>query len=351
MRGLTHRAVRTAALSFVLFVVLPKTGWPCSTAGCPLVTQNPDGSKSKGSWSFDLSFRGMTQDQLTGSRGDEPVATSALIDFENKRLLPGHHQDAVMKHRLFETNVSYGLTDRITLFAALPIMNVRRHDQRDLVQNVGIPHTLHEVPAGSLSSIALANVPTGHEQKGIGDLQVGAGILLSGGSKRSVFMRVSVKAPTGSITKADVYGFIDRPDLQPGSGSWDGVVSLQAQQRWRESNWSIFGGAYGRLNGESERTYKFGNEASFAVGLTSGVARRVRPSLQVGYRITAADRFISKTVPSTGMRAWTLTPGARVRMGGQGSLYVYAKLPIATSVNGTQLAPRIDILAGVSRSF
>jgi hypothetical protein len=51
------------------------------------------------------------------------------------------------------------------------------------------------------------------------------------------------------------------------------------------------------------------------------------------------------------MRSWTFTPGVRVRAAAGTALYAFAKLPVATSVNGVQLAPRIDVLAGVSRSF
>lgn len=356
MKRLTRgrSAVPPAATILGAFVVALAPGLlspaeACSTAGCPLVTQNPDGSKPKGSFTLDLSFRAMTQDTLLGVRAGEARATGALIDFENGRLLPGHHQDAVMRHRLAEATLSYGLATRVTVFATLPFWNARRHDQRDLVQNFGVPHTLHEAPAAD--DVSLASSPTRHEQTGLGDLQVGAGVLLAGGPKRSVFARVSVKAPTGSHTKPDPYGFVDRPDLQPGSGSWDGIASVTAQRRWKDSTWSIFGGAYGRLNGTSDGDYRFGHEASLALGLTSGRVGRIRPSIQVGYRVTSSDRFLGREVPSTGMRSWTLTPGVRVRANSGTALYAFAKLPIATSVNGTQLAPRIDVLAGVSRSF
>jgi hypothetical protein len=341
-------ALFVSTLVFGVFVG-GRPAFGCSSAGCPLVTQNPDGAKSKGSWTFDLSFRGMTQDQLIGGDPLAATATSALIDFENRRLLPGHHQDAVMRHRLFETSLTYGLTERLSLFVTVPLMNLRRHDQRDLQENFGLPHTVHgDAPAVGAT---LAPTATTHKQKGMGDAQFGFGYLAAGGSERSVFLRASLKAPTGSVTREDTYGFIDRPDLQPGSGSWDGTFSVQGQQRWRASEWSLFAGAYGRLNGQSERGYRFGHEMSLALGITRGRVTRVRPSLQVGYRVTFADRFLNRTVPSTGARAWTLTPGARIRAGAKASLYVYAKVPIATSVNGTQLGPQLDVLAGISRSF
>ncbi len=77
----------------------------------------------------------------------------------------------------------------------------------------------------------------------------------------------------------------------------------------------------------------------------------MRLSAQVGYRASGRDSFVGRPVPSTGLRAWTLTPGVRLRLGPGVSAYVYVKTPVATSVNDAQLRPRVDILAGLSRSF
>ena len=67
--------------------------------------------------------------------------------------------------------------------------------------------------------------------------------------------------------------------------------------------------------------------------------------------MSARDSFISNAVPATGLRSWTLTPGARVRLSPGVGAYIFAKIPIATRVNDAQLKPRVDILAGFSQTF
>lgn len=252
-----------------------------------------------------------------------------------------------MRHRLLETRVAYGVADRVTVFATVPLWNDRSHGQRDFERNLGVPPTQHVALTGPQ---ALAAAATPHEQRGIGDLQIGAGFLIASGASRSLFLQTSLKAPTGSTGRRDSYGSVDRPDLQPGSGSWDGSMSLVGQHRMGKGDWSLFGGVYARLNGESGRKYRFGHEASVSLGVTSGRVGRLRPSFQIGYRATGIDHYIGRVVPSTGMRSWTVTPGLRLRAGA-GAAYLYTKIPLATSVTGAQLGPRVDVLAGVSRTF
>ena len=88
-----------------------------------------------------------------------------------------------------------------------------------------------------------------------------------------------------------------------------------------------------------------------AAGITQATPGRLRLSAQVGFRAIARDSFVSKPVPATGLSAWTLTPGARLRLGAGLGAYFFAKLPVATHVNEAQLRPRVDVLAGLSRAF
>jgi hypothetical protein len=293
----------------------------------------------------------MRQDGLTGVDAADSRPIAPLIDFERQLVLTGHHSDSSMRHSLLQADLGFGLTSRITLSVSIPLLTDRLHEQFDLKSNLGISHNLHGPSEEVFDSTYLSSTPTPHGAKGIGDLQVGGAISAFVTSRHSLVLRLGVKAPTGDYKLRDSFGSVDRPDLQPGSGSWDVVGAGQYQRRIGESEWSFFSGAWGRINGTNDIHYRFGNEISTAAGITQATPGRLRFSAQLGFRANARDEFISKPVPATGLSAWTLTPGLRVHLGPGLGAYVFAKLPIATRVNDAQLQPRIDILAGFSRTF
>jgi hypothetical protein len=95
----------------------------CDTGSCPLLTQSQDGVRTRGSFGIDVSFRTMRNGRYVGRAG----AASPLVDFENGRLVGGHHQDASMEHELLQVDLSYGLSPRLTLTGAVPLLNRRSH--------------------------------------------------------------------------------------------------------------------------------------------------------------------------------------------------------------------------------
>ena len=74
-------------------------------------------------------------------------------------------------------------------------------------------------------------------------------------------------------------------------------------------------------------------------------------SLQVNWRHTGRDRFLSQVVPSTGVTFLDLTPGVRLETSAGTSLYGFVQVPVRQDVNEAQLAPRTALLLGVSKSY
>lgn len=161
----------------------------------------------------------------------------------------------------------------------------------------------------------------------------------------------SIKAPSGDYRIRDAFGAIERPDLQPGSGSWDLTGAVQYQHRLGGSEWSIFLGGWGGLNGTNDLNYSFGDQISLTAGITRATPGRLRLSMQAGFLAIAKDRFLRAPVTATGLRSWTVTPGGRLRLGPGLSAYLFAKVPVVTRVHEAQLRPKVDILAGFSRTF
>ena len=115
------RAVGSAALAVLVGLARPALACSRDTGSCPMLTQSQDSVRTRGSFGVDVAFRTMSHDRYVGRSG----ATSALVDFENGRVIGGHHRDASMSHELLQLDVSYGLSQKLTLFSSLPILNRR----------------------------------------------------------------------------------------------------------------------------------------------------------------------------------------------------------------------------------
>jgi hypothetical protein len=341
-----------AALGFVLAAgvgAMPEAH-ACTTASCPLVTQSQDALRAKGVFAVDVSFRYMSDSRLQRGRGADEAALAPYVSFEAGTVYPGHHRDQSMEHRLLQVDLSYGLTSRLSLFGSLPLVNDREHSQFELVAPGAVfeGHASHgPVPAGAVVS----PFTTRHARSGVGDVQLGAGYAVLGSAREALAARALVELPTGAYRLRDAQGFIDRPELQPGSGSTDLLLGLHYQRSVSSSGAALFGAASLRRNGTNGLGYRFGRELSIGTGITQGPARRGRLSLQLTLRHTERDRFQAGGVPSTGATTLSLAPGVRLRTPGRSVLYAYAKLPVAQRVNEAQLTPRVDVVVGLSRSF
>jgi hypothetical protein len=323
----------------------------CSTAGCPLVTQSQDGIRARGSFNLDLSFRYMNQDRYLRAEDARGELFAPYVDFEGRRILEGHHRDKGMRHQLLQVEGSYGVTDALTVFGSLPLLNEREHEQNELLlpgTTTLIGHDVHgPVPEGAVVS----GFTTEHGAGGIGDVQLGAGYALLRGADQSLAARLTIELPTGEHERRDAAGRIERPDLQPGSGSTDLLLSLQHQRSLSLGGAAWFTAAAFRRNGGNSLDYRFGDEVSLSSGVTGAFTRSLRWSLQLAARRTARDSFLGVRVPATGATTLNLVPGLRFRAPGGVALYAYAKLPVHQSVNESQLAPRLDVITGLVKGF
>jgi hypothetical protein len=319
----------------------------CDAGSCPLLTQGQDSVRTRGSFGLDVSFRSMSADRYVGRDG----AASPLVDFENERLVGNHERDASMSHDLLQLDLSYGLTSRLTLVGALPLMNRRSHAHYDF-RPVDAPEgeVYHEhgpvPPTWVLGTEAVL-----HNENGFGDIQLGATYAALWSARQSLVARAVVELPTGSYQDLDVFGYIDRPDVQSGSGSTDFVGSLQYQCAVGSSGFGLVAAGMYRTNGESPLGYQFGDDVSFGIGLTRSTTSRFRWSAQFAWRFVEKDQFQGQTVPATGITTLSVVPGVRVRVTPRSVLYSYVKIPITTSTGGAPLATTLDLAVGVGTRF
>jgi len=333
--NLRRRGRTIALLAAAAAAAASPAGATCGSANCFLVTGTEEGVSTRGVLSVDLSYRYVPLDRkLSGSRSTDEVLTPG-IDFENRVIEPDHHREIETLNELAEIDLSYGLTGRLTLTAALPFMNRKYHEHFD---DVGTPAEAFRNTDGTT---------------GFGDVRIGLRDALLVRHRDLLVGSLAVKTPTGAYRLLDSTGNIGEPTLMPGTGSTDLLASVfYSHQIGAAGAWQAFASGGYRFNGENPLDYRVGDETLLSGGVERRAGPRLSWSIQANARRTERDRYRGQRVDSTGATFVNLTPGFRVRTAeGSAAFYLYAPVPIHEHVNEEQLAPRAGLMLGVSKSF
>jgi hypothetical protein len=315
------RAARLA-LAVLLPLVLAPAAHPCDSTACLLQTRGSNGVPQRGRWQLDLSFR--YTDQSVGMEGRHAVeeVRRPWIDFERQHVWPGFHQERQGLERFYQLDVVYGVGWQSAVQVSVPLYSRRRYS---------IVH-------GSAAFSYLTDGP--------GDAVVGWRRAL--GSK--VVAGLALKLPSGRSDVQDPFGvFIVDPMIQPGTGSWDVVGSVQYGYRLAGFDGTL-SGSYQRASTNS-RSYRFGADLVAGASLRRKVAGPVSASLQLKGVHKDRSAFLGETVPSTGGEIVYLNPGVQVSLPRRGSAYAFLQHPLYRHVNEQQLTPRFSLLLGLSKGF
>ena len=316
-----------------VLMIAPSARATCGSANCFLVTGTQEGVSASGILTVDLSYRFISQSRkLSGTKEVGEVLTPK-VDFENGVLLPDHHREIRTQNTLVQVDLSFGVTPRLTLAGSLPIINQRDHEHWD---DVGDPTEHFTREDGS---------------SGFGDVRLGARYALIVKTKDLLTGALAIKLPTGAYTLHDSEGGINEPTIQPGTGTTDVILSAHYAHQIVPARLEWFLSAAWRDGRRNDLEYEFGDESLLNAGLWHKAGERVTWSLQLNWRRTGRDRFLSQDVPSTGATFLDLTPGLRLETTTGTSLYGFVQIPVRQDVNEVQLAPRTALLLGVSKSF
>src|SRR6185503_10353504 len=109
----------------------------CGSTGCFLVTSGQDSVREDGRVRLDFSFRYVDQDRkLSGSEETDEVLVPK-VSFEEGVLEPDHHREIATRGTTVQADLSYGITDRVTLLASLPLYVRKDHEHFDEVGTPG----------------------------------------------------------------------------------------------------------------------------------------------------------------------------------------------------------------------
>jgi hypothetical protein len=347
-------ACLTAAL-----LALARPAAACDSSSCAILTRGGLGTLAKGAFAVDVSFRYTDEGKgLAGSSSTEEVVLPR-IDFDGQRLLPGFHREIDGSNNALQADVSYGVTSRLSAFASLPLFTRKSYlhthvpaahaptEPTDPV-DPGDPHGHGPAPAG-------VPAPVQYASDGFGDTQVGARYALWGGASQRLSAGFAVKLPTGDSRLANTLdGGLHDPTLQPGTGSFDSILSALYARGGAPVQWAA--SASHQLTSGNDLGYRFGDETILGLGLTRTLRAvysraSVGASVQVKAHFRGRSTYLGAPVPSTGSRMVILSPGLRVTTPGGLGFYAYLQVPLYRHVNDAQLAMRSSLLTGVSKGF
>jgi len=333
-----HRPrIRAAAGAVVALVFLfshpPSAHASCGSSSCFLVTRSDQGVEQDGAFRVDLSFRYVDQSRKLEGSDDTDEVLVPKIDFENRAIEPDHHREVRTQNTQVQVDLAYGLTPRVSLVGSLPLYVDKNHEHFD---DAGTPEEEFSNADGT---------------SGFGDVRVGARYAFLVGGHNLLIGTAVVKAPTGAYKLLDHEGSINEPTIQPGTGSWDGILALNYVHHPFPSPFEWFVSGAGRFNRRNPLDYRVGDEAFLNAGFSFAKGPRWVFGLQVNARHAGRDDYLGEGVPSTGADSIALTPGIRLRTNDGAEIYGYLQLPVYQDVNESQLAPRVGLVIGISKSF
>ena len=319
----------------------------CGSANCFLVTGTQEGIASPGQIVMDLSYRFIPMDDIHQGSKSASQAVVPGIDFATGTIVQpgdvGSHREVRTNNELAQLDVSYGVTPRLAFTLAVPFFNQRTHE--------------HEhVTGGTPANPTFGNFQRQDGTLGFGDIRLIGKYALWISTRSLVVGGMGVKIPTGEYKLLNHDGAINEATIQPGTGSWDGLVSAYyAYQVLPHKLDTFLSGSY-QVTSENDLKYKMGDTLILSGGLSYlfgelAGGRSMTTSLQVNARMAPRDEFNGKEVPSTGGKWVYMTPGVKVQATSNTALYTHVQVPIYQYANEVNLVPRYGMIFGVSHAF
>jgi len=257
-------------------------------------------------------------------------AINDLVSFSEK--LDDETRSRTTQSSIVEIN--YGLNDRVSFTGVVPFIRQTRKIQafagEDLTATQGLGDMVFLVKYRLISNEKISEI----------DWLVGAG----------------PKIPTAQTNFTNNQGLTLPADMQPGSGSLDGLFwSYFLKSRLLNNpNLGLVAVSTFRLSGENKQynetqTYKFGNEFQFNVGLNYNFFAKwpVDVFTFFRYRFQAEDIIDGGVFPSSGGQWIYAIPGVNILFSPLWSFRLSGDIPVYRKLEGTQLTTSYKITAAV----
>ena len=250
-----------------------------------------------------------------------------------------HHELETINQRTV-LNADYGVSSQLSFNVMAPYI-VREHS-----------HIHHGEDGDELEHWSFS---------GIGDVMVHGTYVLQQSMSPDVpyiALTAGIKLPTGATNKSNEHSEEAEVTIQPGTGSYDGVLSLNG--RYIVGTVKSLNGSYTvlpltsnitvRMNGKGKDDYRIGNEIVGSVGTMIELDQRFRLLLQFNARsMGRSDVGTTGEERSNTGGTWVfLTPGIGSELFSNMNFFVYAQIPLYQNVHGVQQVAGLNVQAGIS---
>ncbi len=320
--------VALASMALVCIVACTARG-SCGAANCPL-----DRFRYLQAGWFRIS---LTHDYINQDRlflGSERSYVGAVAE---------HHDEVSTLNERNTLSLQIGLLDRLGIAVDVPFVH-REH-----------AHIEHEGGTGTWASWNF---------NGMGDVSVSGQYALILPSKEFapyVGLVAGVKFPTGVTDARNQAGEAAEITIQPGTGSYDGIVGLQYRQplvslpsvSGKYSVLPLTVGVQYQIDGAGRDNYRVGNALQMHLGTGYQVADRASLDLQINGRFQGYSDVGNTDEPkeNTGGTWIFVSPGLGVQLTDAFSGSAYIQLPVYQNVHGLQQAAPFNLSLGLSYSL
>lgn len=281
--------------------------------------------------------------------------------------IPRRHDEQFTRNQTLKFFLDYGLTPRLSLGLLLPLVD-RLHQHR---ANGEDGDEDHDGDDHRDDELFLAHhehhEPTTERWRytDLGDIQVTARYLLVQPEtplQPAFSLLIGMKLPTGRTSVENDQGEKAELTLQPGNGSWDGIIGLSYVQHF--STWtllreasllSIFATVRGQFPiGEGKFGYRPGGEMVMSAGLAYPLIRKLDLLAQVNFHYRDRDdvgHAPGVEEQDSGRETIFLSPGLRYHLTDELAVYALMQFAVYRRVNGIQLTSDWNVASGISYRF
>ena len=327
----------------------------CGQAFCPIETsslvEHPLGS---GQLYFNLVYEYIDQDRPF-------IGTSRAKVGE----LPREHNEISTRNSSYRFTLDYGITPRFTLGVMLPLLDrLHRHVEHGEDEDHGHEGE-HEDHGTQLEETEGSRTPKRWRYLALGDMQLSARYLLLQAAtpyRPSLSLIFGATLPTGRTNVKNDGGEKAELTLQPGNGSWDGILGFSYVQNFsamtvrREAALApLFATALWRFPvGVGKFGYEPGSELFLNIGMAYPLLRKLELLGQINFHYRDRDdvgHAPGVVQADTGSEKLFLSPGVRYHLTDSMAVYAFMQFAVYRRVNGIQLTSDWNFTSGVFYRF
>jgi hypothetical protein len=252
-----------------------------------------------------------------------------------------------MEMTKYTMTAAYGFSPEFTAFVSVPYIRNTMDMKKLMDMGMGMEWMEHAMTPvediGDITVMGLYRIYTNRDIRPTDALTVGVGL----------------KTPAGSYTEKTSSGKYVHAHMQPGTGSWDPIISLIYVKM--ANPFLLQADATYQITTRNSEGYEFGD--SLSTGITGKYAVTPKFNLTAGLtylhinrasdrdgNYTDMDSLMDDPENTGGDSIW-FSPGIEVLPLKGGSVDLKAQFPLWERVNGIQLVSNYRILIGVSYSF